>query len=75
MRLVGRVWAVLGVACFISFLVLVTRIEDRQTRLVSEGVRTSALVLEDPPTALRCGPVPVSVQFVVDGVPQVQFTS
>jgi len=57
--------------CLAGFIVYANRLQDHAEWLVSHGERTSGTVLADPPSALRCGQVPVPVRFRVAGTGQV----
>jgi hypothetical protein len=65
------VWAVLGLACLVAFVIYTARDAGRREALLANGVRTTGTILQDPPDSLRCGQVPVDVRFDVDGAPEV----
>jgi len=62
-RRVACLWLVLGVVLLSTFVVIVTSQADHARWLMKHGVQTLGVVLEDSPEALRCGQVPVPVQF------------
>jgi hypothetical protein len=70
-RRVGRIWLLIGVACLVAAVGYIDLSSGHADALVAHGVKTTGVVLAEPPQALRCGQVPVPVRFLANGQPEV----